>query len=124
MRLLYVEDDLYVRKAFTRCLRRHDDIFRFQAAKDGQEALSLLGSNVFDAVITDFHMPHGRLPYIQKVRRQFPELCLVVLSGMGYTDQKSCELAGVDRVIMKGGTPAATVLAEVYQMACAKQKKS
>jgi len=54
MLILFVEDDVRIRKAFKREIGNDHEIFE---AENGQEALDILRTMKFDLVITDNSMP-------------------------------------------------------------------
>lgn len=55
-RLLFVEDDEFVRLALTRALNR-TGVFAVTPAEHGQRALEVLGAQEVDAILTDLQMP-------------------------------------------------------------------
>lgn len=53
--VLFVDDDELVRRSFARALSFTFDITQ---ARDGSEAIAILGTRSFDAVVTDLVMPN------------------------------------------------------------------
>lgn len=52
--LLVVDDDATIRAMFVRVLRSLGDV---DEAKDGADALRLLGAKQYDAILLDWHLP-------------------------------------------------------------------
>ena len=63
LRVLFVDDDLIVRKLFRRCVLRVAPTWNIEEAANGETALRLVESNEFDIVFMDQYMAS-----IQKVR--------------------------------------------------------
>ena len=60
--------------------------FEVAAARNGKVALEYIANESFSLMITDLDMPGmGGLELIRKVREQFPEILIIVLSGFGET---------------------------------------
>ncbi len=86
IRVMIVEDEPHAQRRLQRMIERLDDFFRIEAtAMDGEEALEILKTTRCDVVFTDIRMPiMDGVELMQRVRRQYPEMMLVVLSG--YSD--------------------------------------
>ena len=86
IRVMIVEDEPHAQRRLQRMIERLDDFFRIEAtAMDGEEALEILKTMRCDVVFTDIRMPiMDGVELMQRVRRQYPEMMLVVLSG--YSD--------------------------------------
>lgn len=86
IRVMIVEDEPHAQRRLRRMIERLDDFFRIEAtAMDGEEALALLAQVRCDVVFTDIRMPiMDGAELMQRVRRQYPQIMLVVLSG--YSD--------------------------------------
>ena len=86
IRVMIVEDEPHAQRRLQRMIERLDDFFRVEAtALDGEEALERLKTVRCDVVFTDIRMPiMDGTELMQRVRRQYPEIMLVVLSG--YSD--------------------------------------
>ena len=86
IRVMIVEDEPHAQRRLQRMIERLDDFFRIEAtAMDGEEALDILKTTRCDVVFTDIRMPiMDGVELMQRVRRQYPEMMLVVLSG--YSD--------------------------------------
>ena len=86
IRVMIVEDEPHAQRRLRRMIERLDDFFRIDAtALDGEEALDILKTTRCDVVFTDIRMPiMDGTELMQRIRRQYPEIMLVVLSG--YSD--------------------------------------
>ena len=86
IRVMIVEDEPHAQRRLQRMIERLDDFFRIEAtAMDGEEALEALKTTRCDVIFTDIRMPiMDGTELMQRVRRQYPEIMLVVLSG--YSD--------------------------------------
>ncbi|HUT34657.1 MAG TPA: sigma-54 dependent transcriptional regulator [Planctomycetota bacterium] len=83
MRILVVDDEALVRKAFARALA--DDGFSVESAPNAAEAVRLFGEGEFDLVITDLRMPGGAdgIEVLRAVKARRPQTEVVVLTGYG-----------------------------------------
>jgi two-component system response regulator ResD len=81
LRLLIVDDEDPIRRAFKMMFRRHFDV---TLAADGQEALDLLLKDDFDVVLSDYYMPNmtGQALF-EKLEEVKPEAAkrMVFMSG-------------------------------------------
>lgn len=72
-RILVVEDDVAIRRAVCRYLRRHG--CRVSSAANGVDGLEAVRQEPFDLVVTDLHMPHADgLSFWRATTRLRPEL--------------------------------------------------
>ena len=82
VRILVVDDEALVRKAFARVLA--DDGFAVESASSGEEALRLFGDGAFDLVITDLRMEGmDGLEVLRAVKARRPQTEVVILTGYG-----------------------------------------
>ncbi len=82
IRVLVVDDDVLVRKAFARALS--DEGFSVESAGDGEEALRLFGDGAFDMVLTDLMLPGvDGLGVLRGVKAKRPQTEVVILTGYG-----------------------------------------
>jgi CheY-like chemotaxis protein len=82
-RILVVDDDERVRTTARALLEA--DGFQVIEAGSGNAALQMLGAEAVDAVLTDIFMPDtDGIELIHAVRRQFPDLPVVAMSGGGF----------------------------------------
>ena len=93
-RILIVDDDTAVRRAFRRVLERdgHD----VREAEHGKAGLQQLGEGPADLVIADLFMPvMDGLEFISKLQRQYPRSKIIAVSGSTYQRQpKFLDIAG------------------------------
>lgn len=102
MRILYVDDELVLRRAVARLLGRAGAVCVSIETHD--QALELLACEpLIDLAILDFQMPDGDVGrLVARLRRQRPDLTLVGTSG---ADRRSeFEARGVDRFLAKPWT--------------------
>jgi HD-like signal output (HDOD) protein len=81
-RILFVDDEQLVLKGLQRMLRsmRHQWEMRFAAS--GQEGLSILRSESFDAIVTDMRMPGmDGIQLLAEVMKSYPHMVRIILSG-------------------------------------------
>jgi CheY-like chemotaxis protein len=85
-RVLLVDDEEAVAKGFARALEAAG--YETEHAGNGLEALRALERSRFDAMVTDVFMPErDGLEAIREVRRLYPEMGIVAVSGgFGTTD--------------------------------------
>ncbi|HUG42278.1 MAG TPA: ATP-binding protein [Longimicrobiales bacterium] len=84
-RVLVVEDEPGVRALAARVLRRHG--YTVLVARDGEEALELLGLNGVDLVVTDTHMPRmDGLELLDRLPGRAPGARALLISGDSQLD--------------------------------------
>lgn len=82
-RVLVVDDDETVRVFLAHVLDKSG--FQVLVASDGREALDICRSNPVDLMVTDIFMPEqDGLETIMTIRRDFPEVRIIAISGGGY----------------------------------------
>ena len=103
-RILLVDDDESFRKMLRLSLIRmgHDVV----EARDGREAVRLIKEGPPDIMITDLVMPEKEgLETIDEVRRQYPALKIIAMSGGGRINAsdylKIARAMGADQVLAK-----------------------
>jgi|SRR5215475_14232519 len=98
--ILIAEDDANARLLFTRILSRtgHDVL----EGQDGEEALRLFETHLFDLVITDLVMPKiNGFDLITRIHRKKPSLPIILVSGYLSEDGAKNILAGAVEFIPK-----------------------
>ncbi|NCC31371.1 MAG: GAF domain-containing protein [Chloroflexia bacterium] len=100
-RLLVVEDDPSVRRVLVRQIQRLG--YHVTEAADGATALALLAAQHFDLLCTDLGMPGlSGWQLIDRVRMQYPDLTLVLISGWGdQLDSAEARAHGVHAILAK-----------------------
>lgn len=84
--LLIVDDDAAVRDSLAEWLRASG--YAVLEARDGEQALSRLDQNDIDLIISDGQMsPMDGYQLLNRVRVEYPELPLVMMSGYGSIDK-------------------------------------
>ena len=84
--VLIVDDEDLYRKALERILKRAGHAVSL--ARDGAEALSLVGSDSFDLVLCDLQMPGlNGLELIQNIHERQPDLPCILVTGHGGPEQ-------------------------------------
>jgi CheY-like chemotaxis protein len=103
-RILLVDDDDSFRKMLRLSLERlgHEVV----EARDGKEAVRLVREGTPDVMVTDLVMPEKEgLETIDEVRRQYPGLKIIAMSGGGRVNAsdylKIARAMGADQVLAK-----------------------
>ena len=79
-RVLLVDDEPALRRSICRFLSRQG--VEVEEAGDGAEALAVLETRLFDAVITDYDMPRmNGLELTKKIRMQYPAITVIAMSA-------------------------------------------
>jgi response regulator RpfG family c-di-GMP phosphodiesterase len=102
-RVLYVDDEPGLCRAFSRIFRERDDL-QVVTVGSPDEALTLLGRERFDVVVSDLRMPGmSGLDLLATARRRAPDARRLLVSG--YADFESALDAinevGIDRLLTK-----------------------
>jgi response regulator RpfG family c-di-GMP phosphodiesterase len=105
-RVLYVDDEPSLCRAFAR-LFREDGRFDVRTVTSPEEAITLMGREVFDVVVSDLRMPGmSGIELLATARRRLPRARRLLVSG--YADFESALDAinevGVDRLLTKPWT--------------------
>lgn len=86
MRILYVEDQAYLRETIGLLLEHPDR--EIVAVESGEAALDALGAGTFDLLITDVSLPGlSGLELARMARTQLPTIWIVLMSGYSFADQ-------------------------------------
>ena len=107
-RILVVDDDAMVRGTIRASLQRagHDVV----EAGDGLEAIAVLERSEVALVVSDIIMPEvDGIGLLLKLRKQYPELRVIVISGGGRTQNvdflRMAQTLGADHVLAKPFSP-------------------
>jgi PAS domain S-box-containing protein len=102
--VLYIDNDTALLNVGKRFLE-HDSDIRVQTTQSAGDALQMLNTGSYDAVIAEYDMPaHDGIQVLRSVREKFPKLPFIF-----FTDKKSEEFLaeafknGVDHYVKKGG---------------------
>ena len=108
VRILVIDDDDQIRVLLGILLRRAG--YEVVEAANGSEGLKLFRASPADLILTDILMPEkGGLETIQEVRRDFPKVKVIALSG-GFKRTENpnlpiTEVLGVQRIVTKPFAP-------------------
>jgi CheY-like chemotaxis protein len=98
--LLIVDDDPSIRQLIRRTLERmgHTMI----EADNGRDALRQLSGQKIDLVLLDINMPQMEgIQAVQEIRRLFPRVRIIVISGIEMLYLRASELLGAEAAIRK-----------------------
>ncbi|HQU73156.1 MAG: response regulator [Calditrichaeota bacterium] len=83
-KILVIDDDQQLRKMLVRILKSNG--YDVRQAGNGEEGMKLLCEDVPELVITDIVMPDKEgLETISDIRRQFPQVKIIAMSGGGHS---------------------------------------
>ena len=141
MKILVVDDHTIVRHGLIRILTEMDHLFEIDEACNGQEALSLFGSENYSLVLLDISMP-GRngLEILKCIKRDRPAVPVLMLSmhserqyavralrlgASGYLTKESAsyELQGAVTKVLSGGKYLGPAIAELLAETLFEPKK-
>lgn len=105
--ILVADDESHILNVVSLKLRNAG--FSVVTARDGQEALDLAGSQKFDLLITDYHMPQlSGLELCQKLRESTKTASLpaIMLTARGFSlEPQDTRHSGIYRLISKPFSP-------------------
>ena len=111
IRLLLVEDDLYVARMLARRLSRHFDIV--DVVEDADTALRRLDVDQIDLVLTDLDLGPGRpdgIALAERIHERSPDLPIILASGTLTDDARArAKQAGISAALAKPVPPAELV---------------
>ncbi|WP_424002134.1 response regulator [Haloarcula salina] len=125
IRVLHVDDDHDFAALTATVLERGDDQFDVTTAHRPSEGLSLLASEPFDCVISDYEMPRTNgIEFLGRVREEYPDLPFVLFTGKGSEAVASEAIsAGVTDYLQKQrGTKQYELLANRLRNAVAQRR--
>lgn len=108
IRILLVDDEPLLLDLARAFLEEEKDIV-VTPASSAEDALKLLASSPFDAVVSDYQMPSmNGIELLRMVRADYPNLPFILFTGRG-REQVAIEAlnCGADFYIQKGGDPVA-----------------
>lgn len=81
-KILFVDDDPLIIRGLSRSLDQYDEMWDVEFVLSGEEALTTLETNQFDAIVTDLLMPKmNGLVLLEAVQKKYPQILRFVLSG-------------------------------------------
>ena len=109
-RILLVDDDDLIRETLTLVLKHAG--FQVFAAASVNDALKLIGSQTFDVLLSDLHMPGAGdgLTVVSAMRHSHPKAITIIFSG--YPQMKEAAAAillQADEILVKPMAPAALI---------------
>lgn len=80
--IIFVDDDVFVLKGYQRALEPYAGAWDVYFCTTGQEALTLIGRQPFDAIITDLRMPGmSGIELLEQVILHHPSIIRMIMSG-------------------------------------------
>jgi len=104
--LLYVDDEPALLELGRLFLEKSGQ-FRVDTATSAQEALEILKSTSYDAIVSDYQMPDmDGIALLKEIRAGFPDLPFIIFTGKG-REEVAIEAFdnGADFYLQKGGNP-------------------
>lgn len=87
-RILFVDDEPNILDGLRRSLRRKKQVWDFDFANSGAEALKLMEQEPYDVIVSDMRMPEmDGAELLSKVMKEYPETIRFILSG--HSDKKA-----------------------------------
>src|SRR4051794_32339454 len=84
LHILVVEDHLLMRRAVARGLHGSWENIRIHEEEDGESAISLLGSAVFDCIFLDYQLPRKNgVEVLRAVREKGVKTPIIILTAKG-----------------------------------------
>lgn len=101
MKVLYVEDEIYMARAVAQVLKKNN--YSVDLAHDGESGLDLAASGVYDIVILDIMLPkRDGISVLQEMRNHGISTPVILLTAKGETEDKVKGLdSGADDYLAK-----------------------
>jgi len=82
--ILIVDDNAVTVSMLSKVLMSHGNIFEISTAKDGEDAIGVIGSKKIDLVITDLSMPRmNGFALIEYILKSNPDTSIIAMSAYG-----------------------------------------
>ncbi len=114
MKLLLVDDDAFLRDMYVAKFTESGD--EVSIAKDGENALQIIESDSFDAVIIDMVMPGLSGPELIKSIVEANQVCIVLSNQGEQSDVDLAKKAGAKGYIIKADTIPSEVVTKVHKI--------
>jgi PAS domain S-box-containing protein len=104
--VLYVDDEEVLLEIGKLFLEKSGQ-FHVDTVTSAHEALQILKSTSYDAIVSDYQMPEmDGIAFLKAIRREFPDLPFIIFTGKGREDVVIEAFEhGADFYLQKGGTP-------------------
>lgn len=114
--ILIVEDEHLMSKAIEIKLSQAD--FTTKVAQNGEEAITILGTESFDCIILDLIMPKmDGFEVLKKIKEQGIVTPVIVLTNLSMDeDEKRARELGADEFLVKTDIPIAEIAEKVKNM--------
>ncbi len=100
--ILIVDDEQPLLDSMKVLIEMLDDEFEVYSANNGKQALELIDRSDIDLLITDIIMPdQDGLELIKEVRKKYPSIKILVMSGGGSHNLKIAKFFGASYVLNK-----------------------
>jgi YesN/AraC family two-component response regulator len=87
IRILFVDDEIYLLEALKRIFKKKEDVWETIFVSSGEAAVELINKYRFDIIITDYKMPGmNGLELLTYVKERFSETKRILLSGQSETE--------------------------------------
>ena len=84
-KILVVDDEESVRSMISVLLQKEG--YQVSSAQDGEEALSMIGEQAFDLILSDIRMPRlDGLGLLDRVQALYPDITVIMMSAFGTVD--------------------------------------
>ena len=117
-RILFVDDEPKVLEGLQRMLHFQRKYWEMSFVTSGAEALALLETCPFDAIVTDVRMPEmGGVQLLERVQERFPGIVRVVLSGF-FEREAALRAAGLAHQYLAKPCDPETLCEAVERLCC------
>lgn len=118
MKILLVDDDVFLRDMYATKFKEHGDIVT--GAQDGAQALQLLSSEAFDVVVMDMVMPGMSgvelLSAIRKIEGGDKVKCIVLSNQGEESDISAAKKEGAIGYIIKAESIPSEVVTKIHTL--------
>jgi PAS domain S-box-containing protein len=122
--VLYVDDEEVLLELGKLFLEK-SGLFRVETVTSAHEALGLLKSRSFEAIVSDYQMPDmDGITFLKAIRVEFPDLPFIIFTGKGREEVviEAFE-SGADFYLQKGGKPTPQFLELGHKITAAVRRR-